>query len=145
MERIRVLEKGLVLKMKAEPGKVYGEKDLLISLFANLIDNSKKASDAGEPIMEVSGVFNSWANAEVKSSWRFACPSKDNIRSESLSAISLKSLAKVPISSWLFTNAFKLLELLVMKKQDFEFVNLDAHYFIQTVFDLGSYFILAFH
>lgn len=50
LAEVGVLEKGLVLKMKAEPGKVYGEKDLLISLFANLIDNSKKASDAGDVI-----------------------------------------------------------------------------------------------
>lgn len=50
LAEVGVLEKGLVLKMKAEPGKVFGEKDLLISLFANLIDNSKKASEAGDVI-----------------------------------------------------------------------------------------------
>lgn len=50
LAEVGVLEKNLVLKMSAEPGKVYGEKDLLISLFANLIDNGKKASDKGQTI-----------------------------------------------------------------------------------------------
>lgn len=50
LAEVGVLEKNLVLKRKAEPGKIYGEKDLLISLFANLIDNSKKASKEGDVI-----------------------------------------------------------------------------------------------
>lgn len=50
LAEVGVLEKNLVLKMKSEPGKIYGEKDLLISLFANLIDNSKKASQEGDVI-----------------------------------------------------------------------------------------------
>lgn len=50
LAEVGVLEKNLELKMKSEPGKIYGEKDLLISLFANLIDNSKKASEEGDVI-----------------------------------------------------------------------------------------------
>lgn len=50
LAEVGVLEKNLVLKMKSESGKIYGEKDLLISLFANLIDNSKKASQEGDVI-----------------------------------------------------------------------------------------------
>lgn len=50
LAEVGVLEKNLELKKKAEAGKVYGEKDLLISLFANLIDNSKKASESGKTI-----------------------------------------------------------------------------------------------
>lgn len=50
LAEVGVLEKNLVLKRTAEPGKICGEKDLLISLFANLIDNSKKASKEGDTI-----------------------------------------------------------------------------------------------
>ncbi|MCM1159053.1 MAG: HAMP domain-containing histidine kinase [Bacteroidales bacterium] len=50
LAEVGVLERNLVLKRKAEPGKICGEKDLLISLFANLIDNSKKASVKGGTI-----------------------------------------------------------------------------------------------
>lgn len=50
LSEVGVLEKNMILKREVEPGKIYGEKDLLISLFANLIDNAKKASDAGDTI-----------------------------------------------------------------------------------------------
>lgn len=50
LAEVGVLEKNLVLKRNAEPGKIYGERDLLISLFTNLIDNSKKASKKGGTI-----------------------------------------------------------------------------------------------
>lgn len=50
LAEVGCLEKNVVLKMEAEQGKIYGEKDLLISLFTNLIDNSKKASKEGDII-----------------------------------------------------------------------------------------------
>lgn len=50
LAEVGVLEKNLVLKKSAEKGYIYGEKDLLISLFANLIDNAKKASEEGDVI-----------------------------------------------------------------------------------------------
>lgn len=50
LAEVGVLEKNLVLKKSAEKGIIYGEKDLLISLFANLIDNAKKASEEGDTI-----------------------------------------------------------------------------------------------
>ena len=50
LAEVGVLEKNLVLKMSAERGTIFGEKDLLISLFANLIDNAKKASEDGNTI-----------------------------------------------------------------------------------------------
>ena len=50
LAEVGVLDRGMTLKKQVEPGKVYGEKDLLVSLFANLIDNSKKASKPGNTI-----------------------------------------------------------------------------------------------
>ena len=50
LAEVGTLEKNMELKMSAEKGKVYGEKDLLISLFANLIDNARKASTEGQRI-----------------------------------------------------------------------------------------------
>ena len=50
LSEVGILEKDMVLKREVEPGKIYGEKDMLISLFANLIDNAKKASEAGDTI-----------------------------------------------------------------------------------------------
>ncbi|MDE6627255.1 MAG: HAMP domain-containing histidine kinase [Lachnospiraceae bacterium] len=50
LAEIAVLEKDMRLKRQVEKGKIYGEKDLLISLFANLTDNARKASEAGDTI-----------------------------------------------------------------------------------------------
>ena len=50
LAEVSVLEKDMVLKREVEKGKIYGEKDLLISLFANLTDNARKASEAGSTI-----------------------------------------------------------------------------------------------
>ncbi|MCM1178862.1 MAG: HAMP domain-containing histidine kinase [Clostridium sp.] len=50
LAEVAVLEKDMVLKREVESGKIYGEKDLLISLFANLTDNARKASEAGDTI-----------------------------------------------------------------------------------------------
>ena len=50
LSEVGILEKDMVLKREVEPGKIYGEKDMLISLFANLVDNAKKASEAGDTI-----------------------------------------------------------------------------------------------
>lgn len=50
LAEVSVLEKDMVLKREVESGKIYGEKDLLISLFANLTDNARKASEAGDTI-----------------------------------------------------------------------------------------------
>ncbi|MDE6434141.1 MAG: HAMP domain-containing histidine kinase [Lachnospiraceae bacterium] len=50
LAEVAVLEKDMVLKREVESGKIYGEKDLLISLFANLTDNARKASTAGNTI-----------------------------------------------------------------------------------------------
>lgn len=47
LSEVGFLEKDIVLKREVEAGKIYGEKDLLISLFANLLDNARKASEAG--------------------------------------------------------------------------------------------------
>ncbi len=48
-----LLEKQLVIQTEAEDGYIYGDRDLLISLFVNLIDNARKASDAGKRIRVV--------------------------------------------------------------------------------------------
>lgn len=50
LAEVAVLEKDMQLKRKVEKGKIYGEKDLLISLFANLTDNARKASEPGDTI-----------------------------------------------------------------------------------------------
>jgi len=50
LAEVSILEKDMVLKREVESGKIYGEKDLLISLFANLTDNARKASEAGDTI-----------------------------------------------------------------------------------------------
>lgn len=42
--------KNMQLDVSMEPGEVTGEADLLISLFSNLIDNGKKASEEGQHI-----------------------------------------------------------------------------------------------
>lgn len=47
LSEVGFLEKNMVLKREVEAGSIYGEKDLLISLFANLLDNARKASEAG--------------------------------------------------------------------------------------------------
>ncbi len=43
-------EKQLTLLEEAEPGLIYGDRDLLSSLFLNLVDNARKASDPGKRI-----------------------------------------------------------------------------------------------
>lgn len=50
LSEVGILEKDMILKREVEPGKIYGEKDMLISLFANLVDNAKKASQTGDTI-----------------------------------------------------------------------------------------------
>lgn len=50
LSEVGILEKDMQLVREVEAGKIYGEKDLLISLFANLLDNAKKASEAGNTI-----------------------------------------------------------------------------------------------
>lgn len=50
LTEVGVLEKGMTLKKEVQKGVIYGEKDLLVSLFANLIDNGKKASESGTTI-----------------------------------------------------------------------------------------------
>ena len=48
-----LLEKQLTIQTEAQNGYVYGDRDLLISLFVNLIDNARKASDPGKRIRVV--------------------------------------------------------------------------------------------
>lgn len=55
LSEVGILEKDMILKREVEPGKIYGEKDMLLSLFANLVDNAKKASEAGD-IIYIRGV-----------------------------------------------------------------------------------------
>lgn len=43
-------EKQVTLQLQAQPGTIYGDRDLLSSLFLNLIDNARKASPAGAAI-----------------------------------------------------------------------------------------------
>lgn len=50
LSEVSILEKDMKLVREVEAGEIYGEKDLLISLFANLLDNAKKASEAGNTI-----------------------------------------------------------------------------------------------
>ena len=50
LTEVGVREKGITLNKHVAQGVIYGEKDLLVSLFANLIDNSKKASESGTNI-----------------------------------------------------------------------------------------------
>lgn len=47
---VGLLRAGIELEQKAEKGYIFGEPDLLISLFANLIDNARKASAEGSHI-----------------------------------------------------------------------------------------------
>ena len=48
-------EKQLTLLEEAEPGLIYGDRDLLSSLFLNLVDNARKASDPGKRIWLTTG------------------------------------------------------------------------------------------
>ncbi len=48
-----LLEKQLTIQTEAQDGFIYGDRDLLISLFVNLIDNARKASDPGKRIRVV--------------------------------------------------------------------------------------------
>lgn len=48
-----LLEKQLTIQTEAQDGFIYGDRDLLISLFVNLIDNARKASDSGKRIRVV--------------------------------------------------------------------------------------------
>ncbi len=48
-----LLEKQLTIQTEAQDGYIYGDRDLLISLFINLIDNARKASDPGKRIRVV--------------------------------------------------------------------------------------------
>lgn len=50
LSEVGILEKDMILKREVESGKIYGEKDMLISLFANLVDNARKASEKGDII-----------------------------------------------------------------------------------------------
>lgn len=43
-------EKNLTLHVQAQDGVIYGDRDLLASLFINLIDNARKASEPGKSI-----------------------------------------------------------------------------------------------
>ena len=45
-----LLEKKIVLYVEAQNGVIYGDRELLGSVFINLIDNARKASDAGQRI-----------------------------------------------------------------------------------------------
>ncbi len=45
-----LLEKQITIQTEAQDGYIYGDRDLLISLFINLIDNARKASDPGKRI-----------------------------------------------------------------------------------------------
>lgn len=45
-----LLEKKIVLYVEAQNGVIYGDRELLGSVFINLIDNARKASDAGKRI-----------------------------------------------------------------------------------------------
>ncbi len=47
---IGLMNKDIKLIRNFQKGYIYGEKDLLISLFANVIDNARKASEAGTKI-----------------------------------------------------------------------------------------------
>lgn len=44
-------QKGIKIKYETEKGTIYGEPDLLISLFSNLIDNARKACQEGGTII----------------------------------------------------------------------------------------------
>ena len=45
-----LLEKDIMLTIRVEEGQVYGDKDLLLSLFFNLVDNARKACEKGGSI-----------------------------------------------------------------------------------------------
>lgn len=51
LTEVAVLNHDMTLKKRVEAGRIYGEKDLLISLFANLVDNARKASKKGDTIL----------------------------------------------------------------------------------------------
>lgn len=44
-------EKQIALKVESEAGCIYGDRDLLMSLFLNLLDNARKASEPGTQIV----------------------------------------------------------------------------------------------
>lgn len=52
--RTSLEEKQMGLTLQVEPGNIYGDRDLLSSLFLNLIDNGRKASEPGT-CLHVSG------------------------------------------------------------------------------------------
>lgn len=57
VSRIRLMtenlleQKGIRLTVEEEPGTVYGDPDLLLSLFSNLVDNARKACGGGGEIV----------------------------------------------------------------------------------------------
>ena len=50
MVGVSIAQKQLMLSVQAEAGMIYGDKELLASLFINLIDNARKASEPGKHI-----------------------------------------------------------------------------------------------
>lgn len=47
MTRGMLMKKGVGMTVQMDPGLIYGDRDLLLSLFGNFIDNSRKACDEG--------------------------------------------------------------------------------------------------
>lgn len=43
-------EKGIYLKIRAQKGTIYGDRDLLSTVFINFLDNARKASESGSSI-----------------------------------------------------------------------------------------------
>lgn len=54
--RIPLAEKQIALSVETEDGYIYGDRDLLASVFINLIDNARKAAPQGSTI-HVSGLI----------------------------------------------------------------------------------------
>ena len=50
-------EKGILLEIQAQKGVIYGDRDLLSTVFINFIDNARKASESGQHIW-VKGFVN---------------------------------------------------------------------------------------
>ena len=65
-----MMEKGVTLSVRVEEGRVYGDKDLLLSLLFNMVDNARKACQKGGQISLLGRKAGNGYQLEIKDNGR---------------------------------------------------------------------------